>query len=190
MGEIIVTEFVSLDGVAEDPGGAESYRHGGWTFTFERGPAGDKFKVEELEQAEAQLLGRRTYEGFAAAWPKMNEDAFGQKMNAMPKYVVSNTLRSADWTNSTILSGDMVESVTRLKREVDGPILVAGSLSLVQGMLAAGLVDQLNLMVFPVILGSGQRLYPDDAEQMARFSLHSSQQVSDDGVMTFVYRSA
>jgi dihydrofolate reductase len=190
MGKIVVTEFISLDGVCEDPGGAENYKHGGWSFTFDRGPAGDKFKFDELDQAEAQLLGRTTYEGFAAAWPKMDQDVFGKKMNSMPKYVVSNTLQSADWTNSTILPGDLVESVTKLKTEVDGPILVAGSLSLARGILAAGLVDQLNLMVFPVVLGSGKRLYPDNADDLARFTLVSSETVSDEGVLTLVYQTA
>lgn len=190
MGKIVVTEFVSLDGVFEDPGGSEGFRYGGWTFAIDRGPAGDRFKMDELREAEAQLLGRVTYEGFAAAWPQRNEDEFSQKMNAMPKYVVSKTLGSADWTNSTILSGDMEQEVTQLKQDTVGSILVAGSISLAQGLLAAGLVDQLNLMVFPVILGSGKRLYPDNADDMARFTLASSQQVSDDGVLTLVYRAA
>jgi dihydrofolate reductase len=190
MGKIVVTEFVSLDGVAEDPGGAENFKHGGWSFKFDRGPEGDKFKMDELVEAEVQLLGRRTYEGFAAAWPQMDQDDFGKKMNSMPKYVVSKTLGSADWTNSTILSGDMAQEVAQLKQDTAGSILVAGSISLAQGLLAAGLVDQLNLMVFPVILGSGKRLYPDNADDMARFTLASSQQVSDEGVLTLVYQAA
>src|SRR3954452_17043503 len=128
MGSIVVTEFISLDGVIEDPGGAEDYRHGGWTFEIERGAEGDEFKLEELMEAEAQLLGRVTYEGFAAAWPKMEDEAgFAVKMNSTPNYVVSSTLQSADWGNSTILNGAIAEQIDKLKQEVGGVILVAGS---------------------------------------------------------------
>jgi dihydrofolate reductase len=109
MGRIVVTEFISLDGVIEAPGGGEEYEHAGWTFEIDRGSEGDEFKLEELREAEAQLLGRRTYEGFAAAWPQMNDEAgFAEKMNGMPKYVVSSTLEQAEWSNSTILDGDFV----------------------------------------------------------------------------------
>jgi dihydrofolate reductase len=162
MGRIVVTEFISLDGVIEDPGGAEDYRHGGWTFEIERGEEGDKFKLEELIEAEAQLLGRVTYEGFAAAWPQMEDEAgFAEKMNAMPKYVVSSTLERADWQNTTILSGDPAESVAALKDEVDGVILVAGSATLVKSLIENDLVDEVRLMVFPVLLGKGKRLFPE-----------------------------
>jgi dihydrofolate reductase len=160
MGKIVVTEFVSLDGVIEAPGGGEEYKHAGWTFEIDRGAEGDKFKLDELAEAEAQLLGRVTYEGFAAAWPTIEDDAgFAEKMNAMPKYVVSSTLQQAEWNNSTILSGDVIEEVAKLKREVDGVILVAGSAQLVQAMVEHDLVDELRLMVFPVLLGSGKRLF-------------------------------
>src|SRR5436305_8176134 len=148
MGKIVVTEFISLDGVIEDPGGAEDYRHGGWTFEFERGTDGDKFKSAELQEAEAQLLGRVTYEGFAAAWPSMNEDWFGQKMNNMPKYVFSNTLEEATWTNSTILRGDFAEQIAKLKQDVDGAILVAGSAQLAGSLIEHDLVDEVRLMTF------------------------------------------
>lgn len=162
MGRIVVTEFISLDGVVEDPGGAEDYRHGGWTFEIERGQEGDKFKLEELQEAEAQLLGRVTYEGFAAAWPKMEDEAgFAEKMNAMPKYVVSSTLERADWENTSILSGEIADSVATLKQEVDGVILVAGSATLVKSLIENDLVDELRLMVFPVLLGQGKRLFPE-----------------------------
>jgi dihydrofolate reductase len=160
MGRIVVTEFVSLDGVIEAPGGGEEYKHAGWTFEIDRGEEGDRFKLDELVEAEAQLLGRVTYEGFAAAWPKMDDEAgFAEKMNTMPKYVVSSTLREAEWQNSTVLSGDFVEEIEKLKREVDGVILVAGSAQLVQGLIENDLVDELRLMVFPVVLGSGKRLF-------------------------------
>jgi dihydrofolate reductase len=162
MGKIVVTEFISLDGVIEDPGGAEDYRHGGWTFEIERGEEGDKFKLDELMEAEAQLLGRLTYEGFAAAWPKIEDEAgFAEKMNSMPKYVVSSTLERANWQNTTILSGDPAQSVANLKDEVDGVILVAGSATLVRSLIENDLVDELRLMVFPVLLGKGKRLFPE-----------------------------
>jgi dihydrofolate reductase len=160
MGRIVVTEFVSLDGVMEAPGGGEDYRHGGWTFEIGRGEEGDKFKLDELFEAEAQLLGRVTYEGFAAAWPKMTDEVgFAEKMNSMPKYVVSSTLEQAEWNNTTILNGDFAEEIAKLKSEVDGVILVAGSAQLVQGLIERDLVDELRLMVFPVLLGSGKRLF-------------------------------
>jgi dihydrofolate reductase len=166
MGRIVVTEFVSLDGVMEAPGGGEEYRHAGWTFAIDRGEEGDRFKLDELVEAEAQLLGRVTYEGFAAAWPGMTDEAgFAEKMNTMPKYVVSSTLREADWSNSTVLSGDLVEEVEKLKREVAGVILVAGSAQLVQGLVENDLLDELRLMVFPVVLGSGKRLFGETANK-------------------------
>ena len=162
MGKIVVTEFISLDGVIEAPGGGEDYRHAGWTFEIERGQEGDRFKLEELQEAEAQLLGRVTYEGFAAAWPKMEDEAgFATKMNAMPKYVVSSSLERADWENTTILSGDPAASVAALKEKVEGVILVAGSATLVRSLIENGLVDELRLMVFPVLLGQGKRLFPE-----------------------------
>jgi dihydrofolate reductase len=181
MGRIVVTEFISLDGVVEDPGGAESYRHGGWSFAFDRSDAGTKFKVDELHDAEAQLLGRRTYEGFAAAWPSIEDpDGFAEKMNGMPKYVVSKTLTAATWNNSTILSGDPVEEIAELKQRLDGDLLVAGSVQLVQLMLAHDLVDELRLMVFPVLLGSGKRLFPDaDSDAPTRLTVVSDERVGD-----------
>ncbi len=167
MGKIVATEFISLDGVIEDPGGAEDFAHGGWTFEVDRGEEGDRFKLEELEEAEAQLLGRVTYEGFAAAWPAMEDDVgFAEKMNSMPKYVYSTTLESADWNNSTVLAGDFATDVAAAKDEVDGVILVAGSARLVQGLIAADLLDELRLMVFPVILGGGKRLFADDGRKV------------------------
>jgi dihydrofolate reductase len=179
MGKIVVTEFISLDGVVEDPGGAEDYARGGWAFEFERGAEGDKFKLEELQEAEAQLLGRTTYEGFAAAWPKMEDEAgFAEKMNTMPKYVVSSTLERADWQNTTVLSGDPADSVAALKDEVDGVILIAGSASLVQALIEADLVDELRLMVFPVLLGQGKRLFPE-GEAKHRLQLAVAKTVGD-----------
>lgn len=170
MGKIVATEFISLDGVMEDPGGSEDYVHGAWTFEFDRGDEGNKFKLDELEEAEAQLLGRVTYEGFADAWPEREGDpnmgGFAKKMNTMPKYVYSTTLESADWQNSTIVSGDFAEAIRKVKDEVDGVILVAGSASLVQGLIANDLLDELRLMVFPVTLGGGKRLFAEDGRKV------------------------
>ncbi len=164
MGRIVVTEFVSLDGVIEDPGGSEDYRHGGWTFEIDRGEDGDRFKLDETLEAEAQLLGRVTYEGFAEAWPS-REGEFADKFNSMPKYVVSTTMEVAEWNNSTVLRGDLAEEVAELKRQVAGVILVAGSAQLVQALLEHDLVDELRLMVFPVLLGEGKRLFGEVSEK-------------------------
>jgi dihydrofolate reductase len=180
MGRIVVTEFISLDGVVEDPGGAENYVHGGWSFAFDRSDEGDKFKLDELMAAEALLLGRVTYEGFAAAWPNYPAGPFTDKMNSVAKYVVSSTLQSADWTNSTILFGDPVEEITALKQRVDGDILVGGSVQLVQLLVANDLVDEYRLMVFPVILGSGKRLWAEDArETPATLTVDSANRAGD-----------
>jgi dihydrofolate reductase len=190
MGRIVVTEFVSLDGVMEDPGGGEDFEHGGWTFKFERGPEGDKYKFDELMQAEAMLLGRRTYDGFSAAWPSIEDEAgFADKMNGMPKYVVSSTLEDPEWNNSTVLEGDVAESVAKLKDETDGDILVGGSAQLVQALTRHGLVDEYRLMVFPVVLGSGKRLF-GDSDAPATLKLVESAPVGPDGVMTLTYQPA
>ena len=187
MGKLIVTEFVSLDGVIEDPGGAESFDRGGWAFQFDRGEAGNTFKFEELMQAEASLLGRRTYEGFAEAWPSRTDEAgFADRMNGMPKYVVSKTLKSADWNNSTILSGDVAEEVATLKQSTAGNILVAGSAQLVHTLTEHDLVDEYRLMVFPLVLGRGKRLFGDPGEARA-LRLIEAQPVGSDGVMTARY---
>jgi dihydrofolate reductase len=189
MGRIVVTEFVSLDGVMEAPGGGEDFKHRGWTFEIDRGAEGNKFKLDEVFEAEAQLLGRRTYEGFAAAWPKMSDEAgFAEKMNGMPKYVVSSTLEQAEWENSTVLSGDFAEQIAKLKQEVDGVILVAGSAQLVQGLLEHDLVDELRLMVFPVVLGSGKRLFGETADKKA-LKLTDSKTVGD-GIAILTYERA
>src|SRR5947208_7986225 len=126
MGRIVVTEFISLDGVIEAPGGGEDYEHGGWSFEIDRGDEGDKFKLDETLDSEALLLGRVTYEGFAAAWPS-RDDEFADKFNGMPKYVVSSTLEDPEWNNTSVLKGDVVEEVSKLKQGVDGDIVVHGS---------------------------------------------------------------
>jgi dihydrofolate reductase len=184
MGRVIVTEFVALDGVIEDPGGAEDFRHGGWSFEIARGDEGDKFKLDEALEADALLLGRRTYEGFAAAWPS-REGEFADKFNGMPKYVVSSTLTDPDWTNSTVIGGDVAEGVGKLKREFDGDLVVHGSAQLVQALIEHDLVDELRLMVFPVVLGSGKRLFGATSDKKA-LRLKDSKMVGD-GVAILVY---
>jgi dihydrofolate reductase len=164
MGRIVVTEFISLDGVIEDPGGAEDYKYGGWSFEISRGDEGDQFKVDETNNSTALLLGRKTYEGFADAWPS-REGEFADKFNSMPKYVVSSTLKDPEWTNSTVLSGDLATEVSKLKEELDGDIVVHGSAQLAQALVEQGLVDELRLMVFPVVLGSGKRLFGETSDK-------------------------
>ena len=187
MRRVVVTEFVSLDGVVEDPGGAEGYEHGGWAFQFERGEEGDKFKFDELMEADAMLLGRRTYEGFAKAWPSMTDEVgFADKMNGMPKYVVSSTLEDADWNNSTILRGDLEDEVSKLKQADGGNILVAGSAQLAQGLAEHDLVDVYRLMLYPVVLGHGKRLFADGPDKSA-FRLVDARPVGNDGVLTLTY---
>jgi dihydrofolate reductase len=188
MGKLVVTEFVSVDGVFEDPGGAQNYEHGGWTFEYDRGEDGDKFKMDELMEADVQLFGRRTYEAFAEAWPH-RDGPFADKINNGSKYVVSSTLTNPEWENTTVISGDAVAEVSKLKDEVDGTILVAGSGRLVQTLLAANLVDELRLMVFPTILGRGQRLFPDGIDRL-NLKLAESRTVGPQGVQVQVYTRA
>jgi dihydrofolate reductase len=184
MGKIVVTEFVSLDGVMEDPGGAEGFKFGGWSFEISRGEEGDKFKLDETMESEALLLGRRTYEGFADAWPS-REGEFADKFNNMPKYVVSSTLKEPDWNNSTVLEGDLADAVATVKQRHEGDIVVAGSAQLAQSLLEQDLVDELRLMVFPVVLGSGKRLFGETSDKKP-LKLTSSKTVGD-GVAILIY---
>jgi len=184
MGRIVVTEFVSLDGVMEDPGGAEDFKHGGWSFEFSRGDDGDRFKLDETMQSEAMLLGRKTYEGFADAWPERDGE-FADKFNGMPKYVVSSTLRDPSWGNTTVLDGDLPTAIAKVREQTSGDVVVHGSAQLVQGLLANDLVDELRLMVFPVVLGSGKRLFGEtDDKKPLRLS---DSRVVGDGVAIMVY---
>jgi dihydrofolate reductase len=187
MGRIVVTEFVSLDGVMEDPGGAEDFKYGGWSFEIERGEEGDRFKLDEALNADALLLGRKTYEGFAEAWPSRDGE-FADKFNSMPKYVVSSTLKDPEWTNSKVLDGDLAEDVSKLRQEVDGEIVVHGSAQLVQALVEEGLVDELRLMVFPVVLGAGKRLFGETSDKR-RLRLADSKTVGD-GVAILTYEPA
>jgi dihydrofolate reductase len=188
MGKLVVTEFVSVDGVFEDPGGAEDYEHGGWTFEYDRGEDGDKYKLDELMEAEVQLLGRVTYEGFAAAWPS-REGEFAEKLNNDPKYVVSTTLKDPDWQNTTVISADVTEEIAKLKARTNGVILVAGSGALVGTLLGADLVDELRLMVFPTVLGRGKRLFPDGIDRL-KLTLAETKTVGSDGVQIQIYHRA
>jgi len=187
MGRIVVTEFVSLDGVMEDPGGSENFKHGGWSFEIARGDEGDKFKLDETMATDALLLGRVTYEGFADAWPSRSGE-FADKFNNMPKYVVSSTLHDPDWNNTTVLGGDLAGSVSDLKQRHEGDIVVHGSAQLAQALFDQGLVDELRLMVFPVVLGSGKRLFGETSEKKP-LQLADSKTVGD-GVEILVYRPA
>jgi dihydrofolate reductase len=188
MGKLVVTEFVSIDGVFEDPGGAEGYEHGGWTFEYDRGEEGNKFKLDELMEADVQLLGRVTYEGFAAAWPS-REGEFADKINSAPKYVVSSTLKDPEWQNTTVIPGNVAEEIAELKERTTGTILVAGSGTLVAALLGSDLVDELRLMVFPTVLGRGKRLFPDGIDRL-KLKLIESRQVGPDGVQVHVYQRA
>ena len=190
MGRIVVTEFISVDGVIEDPGGNEKSGLGGWAFEFDRGDAGNKFKLDETMASEALLLGRVTYEGFAAAWPSRKDDAgFADKFNNMPKFVVSKTLKDPSWTNTTVLAGDVVEEVSAVRDRLEGDIVVHGSGTLARELLANDLVDQLNLMFFPVVLGRGKKLF-GDSEDKIKLRVSESHTFGDQGVYGLVLQRA
>ena len=183
MRKLIVTEFVSLDGVMEAPGGEPGYAHSGWVADFFTDQLGE-YKLAEQLAADVLLLGRVTYESFYGAWP-LREGPMAEKINTMRKVVASTTLATSDWHDTTIITGDVLGAVAALKDEDGGPILVAGSRTLAQALLAAGLVDELNLQVFPLLLGSGRRLYPD-CEDKAELELLSSRTL-DSGVLLQTY---
>jgi dihydrofolate reductase len=187
VGRIVVTEFVSLDGVMEAPGG-EDFKYKAWSFDFDRGEDGNQFKLEEALESEALLLGRVTYEGFAAAWPS-REGEFADKFNSMPKYVVSSTLENPGWNNTTVLNGDVVAEASKLRQGTDGDIYVHGSCQLAQTLIDHDLVDELHLMVFPVILGTGKRLFGDTSDKK-RLRLTDSKPVGRDGVTILAYQPA
>jgi len=187
MRDLIVSEFVTLDGVMEAPGGEPGHPHAGWVFDF-MGPEQQAYKLAEIQEAGALLLGRVTYEGFAAAWPgREDPEGFAAKMNAMPKHVASTTLDHLEWENSTLLEGDVPSAVAALRGGDGGPVLVAGSRTLVQTLAAHDLVDEYRLMVFPVLLGSGRRLFPDDRAGKTPLELVGTQAFGS-GVVTLTYR--
>jgi dihydrofolate reductase len=187
MGRIVVTEFISLDGVIEDPGGAEDFKYGGWSFAFSRGDEGDKFKIDEARASEALLLGRVTFDGFADAWPKRDGE-FAEKFNTMPKYVVGAQASATRWTNTTVLEGEPVDAVRRIRDAHEGDIVVHGSGQLVQTLLEHDLVDELRLMVFPVVLGDGKRLFGETSDKKTLRLVDS--RVVGDGVAILTYQPA
>ena len=186
MSRIVVSEFVTLDGVMQDPGGAEKTERGGWAFRFQRGPEGDKFKLDELMASDALLLGRVTYQGFAAAWPSMTGE-FADKMNTMTKYVVSTTLEKAEWNNSVLIRENVLEAIARLMGAPGGDVLVAGSARLVQTLVRHDLVDEYRLMLYPVVLGKGKLLFSDWNERRD-LRLVEARTVGTEGVLTLVYQ--
>ena len=184
---IVVTEFVSLDGVMQAPGG-EEFKYPGWSFEFDRGDDGNQFKLDETLETDVLLIGRVTYESFAGAWPS-REGPFAEKFNTMPKYVVSSTLEDPEWNNTTVLKGDAVEEAAKLKAENDGIIQIPGSLRLVQALLEADLVDELHLMVFPVVLGTGRKLFGETSDKSS-WKLSEAKPVGPDGVLVLIYQRA
>jgi dihydrofolate reductase len=188
MGKVVVTEFVTVDGVFEDPGGSEGTPLGAWSFEYSRGDEGDKFKLDETMDSDALLLGRVTYEGFADAWPKRSGDEFSDKFNNMPKYVVSSTLEDPEWNNSTVIGTDLKSEVPKLKEQHDKDIVVHGSGQLARALLDEGLVDEVRLMVFPVVLGQGRQLF--DGISRHGLKLADSKPVGPDGVVVLTYELA
>jgi dihydrofolate reductase len=185
---LVVTEFMSLDGVVGDPGGAEGTEHGGWSLQF-FGPKTAEYKLAELFASDAQLLGRVTYEGFAKAWPTMtDEQGFADRMNSLPRYVVSTTLDTVEWNNSHLISENVVDEIRKLKEQPGGDILVAGSVTLVQTLLEHDLIDELRLMVHPVVLGGGRRLF--DGAPTKTLGLVETQTIADTGQVVLTYRSS
>jgi dihydrofolate reductase len=187
MGKLVVTEFVSLDGVMQAPGG-EDFKYPGWTFEFDRGEDGNQFKLQETQESDALLVGRVTYESFAGAWPS-REGPFADKFNSMPKYVVSSTLEDPEWNNTTVLDGDAVQAASKLREDIDGIVQVPGSLRLVQALIEADLVDELHLMIFPVVLGTGRRLFGETSEK-SNWRLTEAKPVGPDGVLVLIYERA
>jgi dihydrofolate reductase len=189
-GKVVVTEYISIDGVIQDPGGTDEYDRGGWSFEYDRGEEGDKFKLDELIASDAHLYGRITYEGMAAAWPTMEDDAgFADRMNNTPKYVVSTTLKDPEWPPTTVISENVPEAVAKLKEQYDGDILIAGSAKLVQILVENDLVDEWRLMVFPRIIGEGKRLF-DDGLPVRKLKLTDDRALGPDGIRLLTYERA
>jgi dihydrofolate reductase len=187
MGKLVVSEFVTMDGVFQDPGGTGEFEHGGWSFKFDRSAEGDEFKLNEVRAADVLLLGRVTYEGFAAAWPQMEETAgeFGVKFNSMPKYVVSGTLKDPEWRNSTVLAPEgAIDAIRGLTDQYEGDILVNGSGQLARALFEAGLVDECRLMVFPIALGTGKRLF-DGLAQPITMELAETRAAGESSILVY-----
>jgi dihydrofolate reductase len=188
MGKIVVSQFLTLDGVMEDPGGAEGFDRGGWAFQFDRGDEGDRFKLDEVMASDALLLGRTTFEGFAEAWPS-REGEFADTFNGMRKYAVSTTLTDPAWNNSIVISGDIAAEIQRLRDAPGGDILVNGSAQLVALLLAEGLIDELRLMIFPIVLGTGKRLFPEGIPS-STLALRESRPAGDTLIVIYEPRAA
>jgi dihydrofolate reductase len=164
MGKIVVSDNVSLDGVVQDPAGDEGFSRGGWVGLIKDRPGINKLTLDEALGAEAQLMGRRTYDWFAARWPSRSGE-LADRLNSMPKYVVSSTLEDPDWNNSTVLKGDVINGVSTLKQELDGEIVVPASFQLVRTLMEHDLVDELRLKIYPVVLGAGERLFGETSDK-------------------------
>jgi dihydrofolate reductase len=184
MGRIVVTEYISVDGVVEAPSGSETFERVGWTDAFTRGPEGDQFKWDETSASDALLLGRVTYDGFAPVWPQIPGE-FADKFNSMPKYVISSTLENPEWNNTTVLRGDVVEEATKLKEKYEGDIVVHGSPQLAQTLIEHDLVDAIHLQVYRVIVGAGKRLFAETSVTK-RLRLAEAKTVGD-GVHILIY---
>jgi dihydrofolate reductase len=190
VGKLVVSEFVTVDGFTDDPGGSEGLDRGGWAFKYQRGDDGDRFKLDEAMAADALLLGRVTYEGFAASWPERTDEVgFADKMNGMPKYVVSNTLDKAEWNNSTLIRDNVAEEASGLKQRHAGDVLVYGSATLVGTLADNDLVDEYRLMVFPVVLGGGKPLFGNGRKETS-LRLVEARPVGPDGVLVVTYQPA
>ena len=186
MGRIVASENVSLDGVIQDPAGDEGFRHGGWVGLIKDSPELNQLALDEALGAEALLLGRRSYEWFAARWPSRSGE-LADRLNSLPKYVVSSTLNDPDWNNSTVLTGDASDEVSKLKQELDGEIVVPASFQLLRMLIEHDLVDELRLKVFPVVLGDGERLFGETSDKKP-LRLVDTQTVAD-GIAFLTYRS-
>jgi dihydrofolate reductase len=184
MGKIVKSNFVSLDGVVQDPAGNEGFRLGGWVGPLKDRQDLSKLALDEALGAEALLLGRRSYEFLAALWPSRSGE-LADRLNSLPKYVVSSTLESPDWTNSTVLTGDVVNEVSKLKQELNGEIVVPASFQLLHTLIEHDLVDELRLMIIPVVLGAGERLFGETSD-MNPMRLVDTQTI-DNGVAFLTY---
>jgi dihydrofolate reductase len=184
MGKIVMSEFVTLDGVIEDPAGVEGFRHGGWFGQIKDREEADKIKLDEALGTEALLLGRRSYEFFAALWPSRSGE-LADRLNSLPKYIVSSTLEDPDWNNSTVLTGEVVNEVSKLKQEVNGDIVVYASFQLLRTLIEDDLVDELRLMIYPVVLGAGRRVLAEISDKKPMRLLDT--QTVGDGVLLVTY---
>ena len=184
MGRIVISENVSLDGVIEDPTGVEGLRVGGWFWETDHGADGERFTLEKALGTDALLLGRRSYEFFAATWPSRGGE-LADRLNGVPKYVVSSTLADPAWNNSTVLAGDVVTEVSKLKQELDGEIVVLGSPRLARTLIESDLIDELRLMTYPVLLGAGKRLFGETSDKKP-MRLVATQAVGD-GIVILTY---